>query len=290
LGKKDEPAYLTFDGEKVQLACYSEEEIQTTFHQENIHVGKLSASTTEIEQPCDRGTIFKLAKKGLKSITDSNIDTNHPLNNSLLNVITEHESKKSEGNRMTYPHKKMLRMGLLRIQKVLQLTLRQDIVQESFSKTGMYPFNLDKILDECKSKLNDEQRDIIKDKLPGLVDIFELEGHISDASLIKSGILPTVNSAKPKDQLTLSSQRAVLLSHAKSVALLKDASIKAAEKKEKGKKLPAEVPIPKIVATKRKEDITTDACQRVSQRKKQKTEKMKRFEEDFDDEELINDE
>ena len=60
-----------FDGEAIQIKPYSDEEIQALFDNKNCFLGKLAASCTEIQQPCDVGDICKRSKLSNKNIDDS---------------------------------------------------------------------------------------------------------------------------------------------------------------------------------------------------------------------------
>jgi hypothetical protein len=70
---QDIPAYLTFDGEKIQISVYSDQDFQDMFRNANTYLGKLAASCTAIQQPCDHGKIFLASKASIKSILDENV-------------------------------------------------------------------------------------------------------------------------------------------------------------------------------------------------------------------------
>ena len=111
------------------------------FDHKNCYLGKLAASCTEIQQPCDVGNIFKGSKSANKNIDDSDV-ISHPLNMVIQDMIDSHELEKEKGNEMSSSHKRMLRLG----QRSLQIAVKTTTVQNSFTLTGMYPLDLDQTL------------------------------------------------------------------------------------------------------------------------------------------------
>jgi hypothetical protein len=156
-------------------------------------------------------------------------------------MITKHEDTK-QGDKMTYAHKKMLRFGLLRVQKCLQKTLNSDTITSSFSETGMYPLNFNKTLEKCLDMRSEQMDALILEKFDSFVQFFKENGHLTDKVLYDSGIKSKISdgSKKNRDELTISSQRAVLLSHPQAISRslsVHDAAIRVAvladENKEK---------------------------------------------------------
>jgi hypothetical protein len=113
------PAYVTFDGESIQIDCYTEDKYQNLFKDLNIYLGKLGASCTAVQQPLDRGDIFKAVKAANKSINDIDVIDEDAMDEILMSMISKHEETKDANKRMTSAHKNMLRFGLLRVQKCL---------------------------------------------------------------------------------------------------------------------------------------------------------------------------
>ena len=208
------PAYLTFDGEQVQINVYRDESLQDLFKDLNTYLGKLSASCTAIQQPCDRGNIFKGAKKSNRGINDNDVVQNVDMNDLIIKVINSHEQNKSSDQQMSSSHKNMLRHGLLRVQKALQKTLNTQTISDSFKNTGMNPLSLVMTLQQCRDNRSDDVDKMIIKKMPYFIKIFKDNGVIKDSDLIASGIPSAMakETKNPKDTLTISHQRAVLLS------------------------------------------------------------------------------
>jgi hypothetical protein len=203
-------------------------------------LGKLAASCTAIQQPCDRGNIFKGAKKSNRGINDNDVIQNVDMHDLIIKVINSHEKNKSSDQKMSSNHKNMLRHGLLRVQKALQKTLNTQTISDSFKNTGMYPLSLVKTLQQCRDKRSDNIDNMIIKKMPDFIKIFKDNGVIKDSDLIASGIPSAMakETKNPKDKLTISHQRAVLLSHEeslvrwKAVEAAKTESVTAKEKRK----------------------------------------------------------
>jgi hypothetical protein len=138
----------------------------------------------------------------------------------IISMISNHELNKPEDQQnMTAPHKNMLRHGLLRVQRALQNSLKASTIKESFKLTGLFPLSLNQTLNECKDERSEDVDELIRQNFSGLVTIFKDHGQLKDSDLIATGIPTAMEriSKKAKDVLTISSQRAVLLSHQESV-------------------------------------------------------------------------
>ena len=207
------PAYITFDGESIQIKPYFDEEIQSLFDNQNCYLGKLAASCTEIQQPCDVGNIFKGSKSANKNIDDSDV-ISHPLNMVIQDMIDSHELEKEKGNEMS-SHKLMLRLGLLRVQRSLQIAVKTTTVQNSFTLTGMYPLDLDQTLSNCKADISSEEYKSISNSFPHLVDLFKENGKLTDQNINDIGVDSFIKLKTDKDKLVLSRQMAVQLSNIK---------------------------------------------------------------------------
>ena len=64
------------DDEPEQIAIYSKPSVLKVLEENNVLVGKQSATTTEVQQPCDVGNCFKGTKKKLKGINDNCVKVN----------------------------------------------------------------------------------------------------------------------------------------------------------------------------------------------------------------------
>ncbi|KAJ1439395.1 hypothetical protein B484DRAFT_391782 [Ochromonadaceae sp. CCMP2298] len=122
------------------------------------------------------------------------------------------EKKKPES--MSSDHRRMAIMGLLRIQKAVSGAVKQSTIQESWRKTGIYPFSLDTILSSCKEKVSLQERDVIRTGLPELarriMERGELLGADLRAALGPDIYLPHLFS---RDLLVMYRRRSVILTH-----------------------------------------------------------------------------
>jgi hypothetical protein len=84
---EDTTAYVRFDGEKIQLGCHLDNEYQSHFKEQNVYLGKIAASCTEIEQPCDRGNIFLGTKSKNRNLKDTDV-----IDDEFMNCMKLHTS------------------------------------------------------------------------------------------------------------------------------------------------------------------------------------------------------
>jgi hypothetical protein len=147
------PSYFTLDGEDTQIKPLQTAEMAAMCAELNIVIGKPTASTTSITQPCDAGKVFlssKTKKRNMKSIADVLEKT---MSDRLRAIIILHETR--VGAKMPCHHVKSCIEGLQVVQYILQTTLRKDIIVESFKITGQYDpitagCDVDRILGQCK--------------------------------------------------------------------------------------------------------------------------------------------
>lgn len=261
-GYKNIPCWYQLDGEPIQMQAVTNKKAIETFNAFNIKVGKPPASTTAITQPCHVGKCFLGSKSALKGINDCDVEDD-VLMPSLTKVFKDHITKYSrskgavESNtdmdvedeleehqqtaptkqRMSPSHVKMAKIGLLRIRAALPSGIKSNTIKDSFKLTGVYPFCLETILNNCKSVITNEQRVTIADAMPQLVASFEATGQFKEKDFHDLNIGEGVKRGKPKDQLPLWRRRSVEITHA-AVAreLLADAANKATEKAAKARK------------------------------------------------------
>jgi hypothetical protein len=235
----DSPAWFQLDGEPLQIKCFEEESLADHFCELCIVCGKPPASTTECTQACDCGNCFKGSKTALKGIKDVDIDVDlyawqiEYLRDKVFAVhmaetrqqeleppapppdsAPKGKKKKKLPEQMSSEHRKMAIMGLLRIQKAVGAAVKRSTVQDSWKKTGIYPFSLDTILASCKKKVSIKERDIIYAGLPKLarriMDCGELLGADLTTALGPDIYLPHLFS---RDLLVMYRRRSVILTH-----------------------------------------------------------------------------
>ena len=86
---EDNMAFWQIDGENVQIQALFDLDIRKLLKENNIKVGKSSASTTEIEQECDIEVIFKGPKTRLKHLKYTHVDHNSDIYKRLKEIWKE---------------------------------------------------------------------------------------------------------------------------------------------------------------------------------------------------------
>jgi DNA polymerase I-like protein with 3'-5' exonuclease and polymerase domains len=124
------------------------------------------------------------------------------------------KTKKSASTiEMNPNHVRLLKIGLLKVQRALQETLRPRIVKESFAATGVWPLDAAKIIRNCRTaKLTVQDMDKYTRAVRSLAGDIEIYGRISDQAFADWGINPTTE-ARGVDHLVLCRRRAELLTH-----------------------------------------------------------------------------
>ncbi|TXT28364.1 MAG: hypothetical protein FD136_2009 [Chitinophagaceae bacterium] len=145
---KNKPAYLQMDGEYKQILPFSYEKVSKEFKDNNIHVGKSAAATTERSQPADRGSIFKLAKLLLRyGVALSMYYRNENLIGALNSLLTNHYVNIKATKRMKFSndHTNKLVKGLLLIRYVMNSSVNMKNIIISWEKSGIFPFSFEMV-------------------------------------------------------------------------------------------------------------------------------------------------
>lgn len=104
---------------------------------------------------------------------------------------------------------------ILKIQLSQNLHVTVQMVQQSFVKLGLYPFDADKLFDMLKAPVSQEVRALVQSKKTEIIALIEAQGEMFEQDFVDLGILPT--SIKPKaelvDLLVLYRRRACILTH-----------------------------------------------------------------------------
>lgn len=219
---ESEHAWFQLDGEQTQISCYEEEAILEDLAENLIIVGKPPASTTEVTQPCDVGTIFKASKSHLHRLLmeeDTELtQLERNLYNNLHEAMIAHYRKNST-SALNYTAMKKAKDGILKIRKSLFKMLDSDRISESFLKAGISPFNIERIFHNLKAEITPEEKMHVLSKLPELQKIMAEEGEISDAAMSRLKIKKSYeNEADTSwDNKPLNHRRSVILTHKKVV-------------------------------------------------------------------------
>ncbi len=257
----DSKAWVQMDGESVQLQPLFDKNLLSALKEKHIHVGKLPGSTTSINQPCDAVNIFRGPKTQNKKIANKDVKDNKFMRAALDSVFKQHHvwlnseergTKRALGKRKKRPaardpvdliqmepaYVKLCILGLLRVQLALQLCMRPHMIRESFKATGIYPFSLEQILNNCHHKITKTEQAAIKAKLPELTELMNQQGEIYETDFDRLGLLcTTVREGKALDELVLNRRRSVIVTHsvanAREVDYItqRDAAKEKAEKK-----------------------------------------------------------
>jgi hypothetical protein len=112
----------------------------------------------------------------------------------------------------------MAKTGLLRVQMAMNNTIKSQSIRESFLVTGQCPYNLRRIIGNCKTEISDEQYNLIETNLIHLSNVMDMEGEITEAEYDRLGILATTEKRdrqKSTDDLVLNRRRSIILTHPK---------------------------------------------------------------------------
>jgi hypothetical protein len=204
-------AWLQMDGEPIQLECMSHPDILKILEEALIFIGKLCASTTEVEQPCDK-ECFKGPKTSLKTIDDNEVSGNTYMIERLGEVLKLHFHRMSPIVSSINPaNKRQCIYGLLRVQLAFMRSLRKDTIIKSWRTTGIFPFSLTTILANCSGDVTPAERDDIESNMPELMRIFIEKGELMDSDFDSVGIRNGLEDKK--DHLVVYRRRAVMLTH-----------------------------------------------------------------------------
>jgi len=216
----DATSWFQLDGESCQLQIFKDMDMQELLKAAFIVVGKPSGSTTEITQAADKGSIFRYAKQ-LMELLNLDVITlmEEHLKQVLLSVWEAHNINiYGQGNTqkkkwISKRHEKLGVFGVMKVQKALQHSATPGRVSDSFQAIGVYPYDLNVILQNCTSKFTTEEYEEVKRVMPEIVQCFKQEGEITDEQLEQLSTLPMFKIDKKKDALIVSRRRCCILTN-----------------------------------------------------------------------------
>lgn len=211
LGDTD-TAWLSLDGEDVQIKGYISDAGLERMRETNIVVMKLAASTTEITQACDQ--FFIAPKSKLRTITDNDIIYNEGMISSITQLLKNHIKSVPKENRSAMKYKAVA-YGLLRVQRALQLTYTVQSIQKCFLKVGIYncttkSYDIMKILENCKTKFSLEEISAVCSRIGSLGRQIGKYGELTEADFDWVGVEASVSS---KDNKILNQRRVVFITN-----------------------------------------------------------------------------
>lgn len=112
-------------------------------------------------------------------------------------------------------HAGYARFGLLRVQLALQYCMSPHMIRDSLADCGIFPFNPAIIMKNCRADIAPIYFKEIFDNVAHLVDLFRLNGELSEQNLQLLGISSHVDRTgkKPLDQVILNRRRACIITH-----------------------------------------------------------------------------
>eukprot|EP01038_Epipyxis_sp_PR26KG_P017284 gene17284-23836_t len=230
------PVGTNCDGEEIQIRLFSEHiEFIEKLKQRRVVVDKPPGSTTEITQALDHGPIFITKNNYLKGITDNDIAIDWRFN-AVSEVFRQHEIKHGK---IPANHKRMGIYGTLRLSLAWQKTLNVDKARSSFALTGQYPFSAERVLQNCTTRITSEEETNIYAALEDLTQVYETNGELVSKDFNDNNIFNNdAIDGKSKEDLVMSRQRTVRLSHDKTqvrLAVLKATADVAKNKRDLAK-------------------------------------------------------
>ena len=183
------PVLLTFDGEKVQLDGFIDDDVIKYCSDNGIYLLKLAAGCTKIQQPLDSGNKFDSKKKNIRAAEEAFIN---PLLEGALKLILKQHSG------ISTPQAKVILEGLQFLNQADYRTLDRDKIASGWARTGIHPLDEGRILDNCTSRITSEDREYILRICPTLRDSFERHGMLSDSVMdeLEIPMLETTKKSK----------------------------------------------------------------------------------------------
>lgn len=206
----DSLAFLTLDGENIQIKPYSEKRLIEKLEANRIVVAKSPASATATMQPADVGNCF-IAGKTVAKHLDGRDYKDPALEDSIKKVITRHDKD------FNASHRSLLIDGLQKVRTALTIAITHHNVTESFKKSGTYDsetgsYSLERIIANCKAEITPDLLLTIVNAIPTLAKLTERQGELFDRDFNHFHV-PGSN----KDSLILPRRRMVILTSPKVI-------------------------------------------------------------------------
>ena len=204
-------AEVNCDGESSNIDVFAKPAVYQVIKEANIMVDKPSGSTTEITQACDQELYIEMKKENRK-IGDSHVDVDSAEFECITDILAKHQNKVQKV--MSTAHVRQMSYGLIRARMAGQNALTGPRAMKSFSKIGMWPFNKEKVLGQCTTKLTVDQEAAIFAALPKLTSQYDAFGELvqkdfDDANIFNNDIL----GKKLKEDCATNRKRSCRLTH-----------------------------------------------------------------------------
>ena len=208
-------AFVTCDGEPVQIEVWQEAELLEAFKEALIDFGKTSASCSGICQASDVSNFFKASKKRVRSMyTEDYVD--EAVQEEIMTILT--------AMNVSSEKKRIICDALQIVSRAVQDTLTISCVQHGYERCGQYPIDFDKTMAKCTSmrKVSKIQCAEMKANVPHFVKIFRQKGELTEKDLDEKNIYTVLDSRqKAKDERVLYQQRAVLMNKEETISKFK---------------------------------------------------------------------
>ena len=182
-GEELRTIFLTTDGEQKNIEAMMQEKSLQLMSDQQIIVGKHSASMSARGNDLDAGNLFKATQKKIKHMRQSFVESNAPvLKRALISALMSENCSESilSTNRSK---REQLAEGICRIVIACQQVMSPSLVQGGFEATGrwgMHGFDLDARLRASSYQWTAAQISLVKRELPSLVVIMRHQGHIKE--------------------------------------------------------------------------------------------------------------
>jgi len=129
-------AFVTCDGEPVQIEVWQEAELLEAFKEALIDFGKTSASCSGICQASDVSNFFKASKKRVRSMyTEDYVD--EAVQEEIMTILT--------AMNVSSEKKRIICDALQIVSRAVQDTLTISCVQHGYERCGQYPIDLNRL-------------------------------------------------------------------------------------------------------------------------------------------------
>jgi hypothetical protein len=214
--------YLVLDGEANQIQTLDNPDIRALLNTHTIDIGKGPASCSGCcGNALDCGNFFKAIKTSLRG--NNAVGQQKSFNSELEDKIFNRIKNNPILSVMSADRRSKISKAIVYLWTFELRSLNLQIFQNSFETIGILGENrVERTLALCSNynSINKNQLESIKSSMDQLVSLFNSHGEIKDSDYDGLNIMRTEGNQKElnKDELIIYRQRAVLLTHAESIA------------------------------------------------------------------------
>ena len=205
----DSPAFLSLDGEEVQIRNVMN--IRESFIEANITVAKRAASLSKYGNALDAGNIHKAAKTVQRHMPDSRALYGKDL---VVNFIYD-QIKLLRGAFLSNDRIDIMARASVRVVSSLQATLTQELILHSFEKAAQsFPLSLDRKLSLYCGDISQKDLEKMRTAFNECVAIMRATGRLTEEQMDTLGVPDSWTSDSrhlPKDERVLHHQRSAIL-------------------------------------------------------------------------------